>query len=145
MEFKAVVTATGGATTGIVVPPEVVEALGGGKKPKVVAAINGYSYRSSVAVMGGDFMLPVSADVRAKAGVAAGDNVTVGLQLDTEERTVTVPDDLAAALAANPAAQAKFEVLSYSKKRFYVEPIDQAKAPETRQKRIDKVVADLSS
>lgn len=143
MEFQAVIEQSGKTATGIVVPPAVVEALGGGKKPKVVATVNGYAYRSSVAMMGGDFMLPVSADVRDKASVVAGQTVTVSLALDTEERTVTVPADLAAALASHPAAQAKFEALSYSKKRFYVEPIEQAKAPETRQKRIDKVIAEL--
>jgi len=91
MRFRASVDLHGKSATGIVVPPEVVEGLGSSKKPKVTVTINGYSYPSSIATMGGRFLIPVSAEVRAGAGVSAGDVVDVGVELDTAPRTVEVP------------------------------------------------------
>lgn len=143
MQFRAVIEQSGKTATGIVVPPEVVEALGAGKKPKVVVVLNGYTYRSSIAVMGGDFMIPVSAEVRAGAGVAAGDDVAVEVTVDTEVREVVIPDDFAQALDGAPAAKATFEALSYSNKRRHVLSIESAKAAETRQRRIEKVLQEL--
>jgi uncharacterized protein YdeI (YjbR/CyaY-like superfamily) len=93
--------------------------------------------------MGGVFMLPISAEHRERAGVAAGDTVQVELSLDTEERTLTMPADFQEALAGDAAARRFFESLSYSRKQRFTVPIEQAKAPETRQRRTDKAVTDL--
>jgi hypothetical protein len=144
MRFRATVELNGKTATGIEVPAEVVAALGKGKRPPVTATVNGYSYRTSVAAMGGRFLMPVSAQVRQDAGVAAGDVVDVELELDEAPRTVTVPDDLAEALAGDPAAGAAFARLSYSHQQRHVLAVESAKAPETRQRRIAKTVADLA-
>jgi hypothetical protein len=144
MRFRATVELNGKTATGIEVPAEVVAALGKGKRPPVTATVNGYSYRTSVAAMGGRFLMPVSAQVRQDAGVAAGDAVDVELELDEAPRTVTVPDDLAEALAGDPAAGAAFARLSYSHQQRHVLAVESAKAPETRQRRIAKTVADLA-
>jgi hypothetical protein len=143
MRFRATVELNGKTATGIEVPAEVVAALGQGRRPPVTATINGYTYRTSVAAMGGRFLMPVSAQVRQDAGVAAGDVVEVDLELDEAPRTVTVPDDLAEALAQDAAAAAAFGRLSYSHQQQHVLAIEGAKAPETRQRRIAKTVAHL--
>jgi hypothetical protein len=125
--------------TGLVVPEVVVEKLGSGKRPKVRVTLNGYTYRSTVAAMGGQFMLPLAAEHRAKAGVAGGDNVTVTLELDTAPREVEVPKDLAAALK-KAGARAAFDALAFSHRKEHVRAIEEAKAPETRARRIEKAV-----
>ena len=140
MRFRATVELGGKTATGIRVPAEVVEGLGSGRKPPVSVTINDHTYRSTVATMGGVFMLPVSAEVRAAAGVEAGDEVDVEIRLDSAPREVTVPPDFAAALDADAAARHFFDGLSYSNRRRIVSPIDDAKTPETRQRRIDKSV-----
>ena len=142
MRFKAEVLSAGKTATGVEVPAKVVERLGS-KRPKVHATINGYTYRSSVAPMNGTFMLGISAEVRERAGVAAGDRVDVELELDTAPREVTVPADLAKELRREPQAKRAFEDLSYSRKRWYVEGIEGAKKPETRQRRVEKAIEDL--
>ena len=129
-----------GNNTGIEVPPSVIEALGGGKKPAVIVTIGSFSYRSSVAVMGGKYLISLSAERRAASGLKGGDLIQVELQLDTAPREVTVPDDLAAALAAEPEAKAFFESLSYSNQSKHVLSITDAKTPETRQRRVDKAI-----
>ena len=93
--------------------------------------------------MGGRYLVPLSAEHRSSAGVAAGDNVEVEIELDTAERVLDVPDDLAAAIAADPAAQSFWDSISYSRRRRIVLAVDGAKAPETRLRRIEKSVADL--
>lgn len=133
-----------GNNTGICVPEEIVEKLGAGKKPPVVVTVNNYTYRNTIAVMGGKFMIGVSADIRSKTGIKGGDKVTVALELDTLPREVTLPDDLKEALNKNYSAKKFFEQLSYSNKQRYVLPIGQAKTEVTRQKRIDKAIEDLS-
>ncbi|MGA7670890.1 MAG: YdeI/OmpD-associated family protein [Nitrolancea sp.] len=143
MKFTANIDLNGKTATGIEVPPEVVNALGPTKKPAVAVTINGYTYRSTIATMGGRFLIPVSGDVRKNAGVAAGDRVEVGLELDTAPREVVVPDDLQHALDTEPTAKAFFEGLSYSNKRRVVMLIDEAKTAETRQRRIEKSVSKL--
>lgn len=145
MKFRAVILQSGKTATGIVVPPEVVESLGAGKKPKVVVTLNAFTYRSSIAVMGGDFMVPVSAEIREKAKVKGGDEVDVELSVDTEIREVELPTDFAEALTKNPEAKAKFEALSYSKKRGYVMPIEALKGEDARKRRIEKTIAELAS
>lgn len=143
MKFHGRVELNGKTATGIEVPAEVVTGLGAGKRPAVRATVNGFTYRTSVAPMGGRFLLPVSAQIRAGAGVAAGDEVDVDLEVDTEPRTVSVPADLAVALDTDPAVRRAFDALSYSQQLRYVQPVEDAKAAATRQRRIDKVLSDL--
>ena len=143
MRFRTTVLQEGSTATGIRVPDEIVEALGAGKRPAVTVTINGFTYRSSIAVLGGAYMVGVSAENRAGAGVAGGDEVEVEIALDTAPRTVTVPDDLASALRAEPAAQQTFDGLSYSNKSWHVLQVTGARTDETRQRRIAKSVAAL--
>lgn len=143
MRFHSVVQLSGKTATGIPVPAAVVASLGTSKRPSVRVTLNGYSYRSTVAPMGGAFMLPVSAEVRERAGVAAGDAVDVEIALDTEPREVTVPPDLAEALNHDADAQRFFAGLSYSNQQRIVLPIAEAKTAETRQRRIAKAIGML--
>ena len=143
--FKTTIELGGKTATGFQVPSEVVAGLGTGKRPKVSVTIGGHTYRSTVAVYGGVFMLGVSAENRAAAGVSAGDVVEVELAADRAPRTVEVPDDLAAALAARPAARAAFDALSYSNQRARVLAVEAAKSPGTRARRVAKTVSDLTS
>lgn len=140
MRFHATIEQSGKTATGIRIPDEVVEALGSGKRPAVKVTINGYTYRNTVAVMGGVYMVGVSAEHRAGSGVAGGDEVDVDIELDTEPREVVVPDDFAAALDAEPKARATFDGLSYSNRSWHVLSIIGAKTDETRQRRIGKSV-----
>ena len=130
--------------TGIRVPAEAVAALGTHKRPPVRVTINGYTYRSTVAAYGDLFMLPLSQEHRGAAGVKAGDEVEVTIELDQEPRTVDVPDDLAAALARKPGATAAFDALSYTTRKEYVRQVESAKAQATRERRISGIVAKLS-
>jgi len=143
MRFHTTLLQSGQTATGIRVPPEVVEALGAGRRPAVKVTINGYMYRSTIAVMGGDYMVGVSATNREGAGVKGGDEIDVDMELDTAPREVVVPPDLGAALAAEPAAQATFDRLSYSNKSWHVLSVEGAKSQETRERRIAKSVAAL--
>jgi hypothetical protein len=143
MRFRTTIQQTGKNTTGIQVPEDVVAALGSGKRPAVTVTVNGYRYRSTVASMGGVSMLSLSAEHRAGAGVAGGDEVEVDLELDTAPREVTVPDDLAAALDAEPAARATFDGLSYSNRSWHVLQVTGAKTEETRRRRIARSVETL--
>lgn len=140
MKFRAILELGGKTATGIEVPAEVVEALGSGKKPAVEVTINGFTYRSTVASRGGRYLLPVSAENRAGAEIEAGDAVEVDIKLDSEPREVALPPDFAAALEGEPDAQRFYEALPYSHKRQHVLAIEEAKKPETRQRRIDKAM-----
>ncbi|MEZ5342634.1 MAG: YdeI/OmpD-associated family protein [Acidimicrobiales bacterium] len=131
----------GKSATGIVVPPEVIEQLGGGKKPAVMVTVNGYKYQTTIGVMAGNSMIPVSAAIRKDAGLAAGDSLEVSLVLATGPRSFEMPADFADALAANPPTADFFASLSNSVQRYHVDNIAGAKAAETRQRRIDKAVA----
>ena len=142
MRFRARILATGKNTTGIEVPTDVVESLGS-KRPKVRATINGYTYRTSVASMSGTFLLSVSAEVRERAAVAAGDTVDVDIEPDTEPREVAIPSDFDEALRNDPAAKRFFDGLSYSQRRWFVDGIEGAKKPETRQRRIEAAIGRL--
>jgi uncharacterized protein YdeI (YjbR/CyaY-like superfamily) len=143
MNFEATVLLSGKTATGVPVPDEVVAALGAGKRPAVRVRINDYTYRSTISPMAGVYMLPISAEVRAGAEVAAGDTIGVTVELDTEPREVAVPDDLAAAMDAD--TRRRFDVLSYSAKRRLVIPIEDAKTAETRQRRVAKTVEGLQA
>lgn len=144
MQFTTIVQLHGTSATGLVVPPETVEALGAGKRPAVNVTIGDYRYRSTVAVMGGQFLIPLSAEHRTGVGVAAGDEIEVGIELDTAPRQVTVPADLATALAAVPEVSAAFAALSYSNQSRHVLSVEGAKTAETRERRIAKVVDGLT-
>jgi predicted ThiF/HesA family dinucleotide-utilizing enzyme len=143
MHFRAVIEQGDKTATGITVPDEIVTALGAGKKPKVTVTVNGYTYRTSIATVSGSSKFGVSAEVRAAAGVKGGDEVDVEIALDTAPREVVVPPDFAAALDGEPAARATFDRISYSEKRWFVLGIEDAKTPETRQRRIDKAIERL--
>ena len=139
--FRGTIELRGKTACGISVPPEVVEALGHGKRPPVTVTIRGYTYRSTVAPYTGEYLVGVSAENRARAGVAAGDVVDVQLELDSAPRVLVVPADLDAALDADPAARTFFDGLSYSNRSRFTLSVADAKTAETRQRRIDKAVA----
>jgi hypothetical protein len=142
VRFSATLSLENKNATGIHVPVAAVEALGGGRRPAVVATVNGYAYRATV--MGydpADPLMPFSAEHRAASGLKAGDAIEVELVLDTAPRGVEVPDDLAAALDAYPAAKAFFDGLSNSNKRVHTLSVEGAKTPETRARRVEKSVA----
>jgi len=143
IKFHGILLRAGKTATGIIVPNSVVAALGPGKRHAVSVAINGYTYRSTVAPLGGDFMLPVSAEVREKCGIAGGDEIDVEVELDTKPREVSVPADFAAALDREPDARRFFDGLSYSNKQRHVLSVEGAKTAETRERRIEKSVTTL--
>jgi hypothetical protein len=143
MRFRTTIQLEGKSATGFPVPAEVVVALGRGKRPPVTVTIGGHSYRSTVAAYGDVFMLPLAAEHRKLAGVAAGDEVEVEIALDTAPREVEVPPELEEALAGEPEAHAFFDGLSYSHRRWFVLSIEDAKTPETRQRRLDRALAML--
>jgi hypothetical protein len=142
MRFRTTLQLEGKTATGFRVPPDIVNALGQGKKrPPVVVTINGYAYRSTVAAYGDVFMLPLAAEHREAAGVRAGDEIDVDLELDSAPREVEVPADFAAALDAEPVARQTFDGLSNSNKKWHTLNIEGAKSEETRRRRIDKSIA----
>jgi hypothetical protein len=143
MRFRATVEAHGKTATGVQVPDAIVEALAAGKRPPVRVTIGPHTYRSSVASMGGAFMLGISAENRAAAGVAAGNVVDIDIELDTASREVTVPGDFSSALDRDKAARQFFDGLSYSNRQRHVLAIEGAKTAETRARRIAKTVESL--
>ena len=143
MRFRTIIQRDGKTATGIQVPAEVVASLGSSMRPAVLVTINGYTYRNTIAVMGGIFMVGVSAEHRKSAGVAGGDEVDVEIELDTQSREVTVPADFAAALDADAEAKQAFNRLSYSNKSRHVLSIEGAKTAETRERRIAKAISEL--
>jgi hypothetical protein len=143
MRFRGTVLLSGKTATGIEVPAEVVEGLGGGRRAAVAVTLNSHTYRTTFGTVDGKTMIPVSGEVRDAAGVAAGDTLDVGIELDTAPREVAVPDELAAALRADPAAAAKFESLSYSRRKAYADSVAGAKTDETRTRRLEKTLAEL--
>jgi hypothetical protein len=132
-----------GNNTGIPVPPEVVEALGGGKKPLVTVNVNGYEYRSAIATMGGRYLIAFSSDKRAATGIAGGDPIDVELELDTAPRTVDLPDDLASAIDA-AGARAAWDKLAPSHQKAHVTSVEGAKAADTRERRVAAVITKLT-
>lgn len=140
MRFRTTLKLHGKTATGIEVPADVVESFGAGRKPPVRVTIGEHSYLSTVARRGEIYLVGVSAKNRALAGVAAGDEVDLEIELDTEPREVEVPPELARALEAESAAKQFFDGLTHSQKQAFVVPIEQAKQVETRQRRIDKAL-----
>ncbi len=143
MKFRARVELHGKTATGIRVPSEIVESLKSSKRPPVCVTINGHTYRSTVAPMGGEFLLPVSAENRELADVKAGDEVDVEIELDTEPREVTIPSDFRDALDRDADARRFFDGLSKSSKQRVVLVIEGAKTAETRLRRITKAISEL--
>jgi hypothetical protein len=142
--FRTMLLSAGKTATGFEVPAKVVETLGAGKRPPVRVTIKGFTYRNTVAVYGGKFLVGVSAENREGAGVAAGDMLDVELELDSAPREVVVPRDLAAALKKNKGAKQFFDGLSYSRKQWFVLSIEGAKTAETRERRLVKAMTMLS-
>ena len=132
-----------GNNTGIEVPAEVIEALGGGRRPAVEVSVNGFEYRTTVGVMGGRSLIPFSSDKRAATGIRGGDPITVDVTLDTAPRTVGLPEDLTSALAA-AGVRERFDALSPSRRKAHVTSVESAKAAETRARRIQAVVTALA-
>ncbi|WP_322410738.1 YdeI/OmpD-associated family protein [Microbacterium invictum] len=128
-----------GNNTGIEVPPEVIEALGGGKRPAVSVRIGDFAFTSTVGVMQGLTLIPFSAERRAQSGLSGGEEITVDLELDSAPRTAVVPDDLRAALDSAGKTDA-FARLSPSARRAHVTQVEGAKAAETRARRIAAIV-----
>lgn len=141
--FHTTILRTGKNTAGIQVPEEIIEKLGSSKRPLVRVTLKQYTYRSAVAVMGGKFMIGVSAKNRQAAGVEGGEEVDVTIELDLEPRTVELPDDLKIALIQAGALIA-FENSAPSMRKEYVRQVTEAKAQETRERRIVKIVEKLS-
>jgi hypothetical protein len=141
MDFRTTVVLGGKTATGLQVPDDVVEALGAGKRPPVVVTLGGYTYRTTVAPMGGAFWIPLAAEHRELAGVAAGDEVDVRIELDTAPRETPLPDDLDAAL--DDAARTHFHSLAASHRKEWVRWVEEAKKPETRAARVTKTAESL--
>jgi Bacteriocin-protection, YdeI or OmpD-Associated/Domain of unknown function (DUF1905) len=141
MKFTTTLLQAGKTATGIQVPDKIVESFNAGKKPPVRITINGYSYRNTIAVMGGVYMVGVSAEHRKGAGIEGGDKIEVTIELDTDPREVEVPAELEKLLNKNPAAKKYFETLSNSKKKGIILPIKDAKTDETRNRRIEKAIS----
>jgi antitoxin component of MazEF toxin-antitoxin module len=141
MRFESTVELGGKTATGIEVPAEVIEALGAGQRPPVTITVNGYTYRTTAVRMGGRFLVPLSAEHREAAGVAAGDEVVVEIENDSAPREVALPDDLAAAM--DEPARTAYDALSYTHRKEWVRWVEEAKKPETRATRIEKTVAGL--
>jgi len=138
MRFNTTILQTGKTASGIQIPDEVIEALGAGKRPPVRVTLHGFTYRSTVAVMNGVYMVGVNAENRSAARVAGGDEVQIDIEVDTEPREVVVPADFNAALQGDSAARLTFDGLSYSNKRWHVLQVEGAKTAETRERRIAK-------
>ncbi|MGE5375203.1 MAG: YdeI/OmpD-associated family protein [Bacteroidota bacterium] len=142
--FHTTILQTGRNTAGIQVPEEVIDKLGAGRRPLVRVTIGKYTYRSAVAVMNGRYMVSLSSAHREAAGVQGGQKVDVTLEVDTEPRTVELPGDLQSALVSAGALEA-FERSAPSMKKEYVRQVQEAKAAETRQRRIARIVEKLSA
>ncbi len=145
IRFRAAVELGGKTATGIEVPDEVLARLGPGKRPAVVVTVGGHAYRTTLGLMGGRAMLPLSAENRSAAGVAAGDEVEVEVVLDVTPRTVEVPEDLAALLPAGSPARATFDDLAPGQRKEWVRWVTEAKRPETRADRVAKTVEALAA
>ncbi len=143
LKFSTILLQAGKTATGIKIPADIIEKLGGGKKPLVKITVNGFTYRSAVAVMGGAYMVGVNAGNREPAKVKGGEKIEVTIELDTEERTVEIPADFLKALNRNSATKKKFEALSNSRKKALTLPIASGKTEETRNRNIEKAMNSL--
>jgi hypothetical protein len=143
--FRTTLWAAGGNNVGIVVPEDVVLGFGRGKRvPVEVTVDGGHTYRTTIASMGGRYLVSFNAATRAATGRGAGDEVEVRLRVDDAPRTVEVPPALAAALADDPAATVAWGALSPSRQRAHAESVAGARTDETRARRVEKVLAALA-
>ena len=140
VSFETTLSATGN-NTGIVVPAELIEELGAGRRPPVLVSVNGYEYRNTIGVMRGQHLISLSAAVRKETGLSAGDAIKVQITVADKPRPVEIPPGLQSALETNPTAQAFFAKLSNSLQRYHVDNINAAKSNETRDRRINKAIA----
>jgi hypothetical protein len=145
MRLRAKLESTGKTTTGFEIPESFVEDLAGGRHPKVTVTVNNFTFRTSIASMGGRYLLGVSADRRKEAKIEAGQTHDIDITLDTAPRETELPDDFAAALSTNPAAQQFWNTLSHSKQSWHVHQVTSAKKPETRAARIEKSITMLGA
>jgi len=143
MEFHAPLDLDGKTATGITVPPEVIDALGGGKRPAVLVTINGHSFSTTIGSMKGTCKISVSAERRGLIGASAGDPLCVSVELDTAPTELAIPSELADALATDQAAAAFFASLTASQRKGFVVPIDEAKTAGTRARRVEKSLTAL--
>ena len=141
MEFRTTVVLGGRTATGLQVPDEIVEAMDAGKRPPVAVTVGGYTYRTTVAPMGGAYWVPLAAEHREAAGVAADQEVDVRIELDSAPREVAVPEDLSAAF--DDDVRARFDALAFSHRKEWVRWVEEAKKPETRAVRVEKTVESL--
>jgi hypothetical protein len=142
MKYKTTIIQSGN-NTGIEIPESIIVQFNAGKRPPVIVTLNGYSYRSTVAVMGGKFLIPLSKEHREAAGVKGGQEVQVTLEHDTKPRIVDIPADLKHILDSNEKCRVAFEKLPPSGKKEVVRHIESAKTAATRQSRIARVIASL--
>lgn len=142
--FRTILERTGGNNVGIVVPDEVVSAFGCGKRVPVSVTVDRiYTYSTSIASMGGRFLVSFNAATRAATGRGAGDEIEVRLEVDEAPRTVGVPDALQAALESDPGANAAWNSLSHSKQKAHALSLSSAKTEESLQRRLAKVLESL--
>ncbi len=141
--FTTTVQLSGKSATGLEVPPGVLAALDGGRRPAVVVTVGNHTYRTTIGTMARRAMLPLSAEHRSAAAVVAGQDVQVAVRLDNEERTVALPADLAGALAADERARATFETCAPSHRKEWVRWVEEAKRPQTRASRVTATVEAL--
>ena len=139
VSFETTLSAFGN-NTGIIVPTDAISQLDAGARPAVDVEVNGYRYRSTVAVMAGKSLISVSAAIRKTTGLVAGDAIHVTLTVNESPREVEIPGDLAEAFAANPGTEKFFASLSNSLQRYHLDTIGGAKTDETRQKRVTKAI-----
>jgi hypothetical protein len=145
MRFRAVLELHGKTATGFEVPAKVVDALGSNRRPAVLVTIGPHTWRSTIAPRGGVYLLGVSAENRALAGVSAGEEVDVEVALDAAPREVGVPDDFAQALNTIPGLRQAFDALAFTHRKEHVRAIEEAKTAETRARRITKAVEKLTA
>ncbi len=134
-----------GNNLGIEIPEKIIYELGAGKKPPVVITIQSYTYRSTVAVMSGKFLVPLSSAHRKFTSAEGGDQIEIEIKLDDQPRNVEIPEDLSLRFEANQNAKKFFETLPPSSKKKVVTLLDAAKTTDTRIKRLDKFVSDLEN
>jgi hypothetical protein len=146
VSFRTTLWAAGGNNVGIIVPEETVLGFGRGKRVPVVVTVDGdYSYRNTIASMGGRFLISFNAETRAATGKSAGDEIEVTLDVDDAPRTVDIPPSLAEAFDANPLAAKVWTTLSYSKQRAHAQSVESAKSDDTRTRRVQNIMEELQA
>jgi hypothetical protein len=141
-KFDAVIQEGRGGGAFVEIPFDVKAELGSAR-PRVKVTFDGVAYRGTIASMGGVSLIGILKDIRAKIGKDIGDRVRVTLEADTAPREVEVPRDVAQALKA-AKLHAVFEKMSYTHRKEYITAIEEAKKPETRARRIEKMIEDLA-